>query len=289
MNVQFAPDIERANNTQSAIPTERRLTIRGADVFVRQSGQGTPILYLHGSPDTHAMWLPVIERLGGGYHHIAIDLPGFGATTLPRAFPLTLENYAAFVADLLDALGITEPVILAMTDFGGHYAGAFAVTHPQRVRGMVISNTAFFRDYQWHSFAKLYRVPLLGELMLGTTPPKTMKSSIKRFAPALPDRYIEESYAAGFGSKAVRKAVLRMYRERNPEHFIGWDDKLVALLQETPALVLWGDKDPFITPAYAERWGKAQVQHFAENSHWLPLEASDAYADAVRRWAEDLS
>ncbi|GAB4545505.1 MAG: alpha/beta hydrolase [Anaerolineae bacterium] len=262
--------------------------IDGAKIVAVDRGSGIPMLFLHGSPDTHAMWLPVIERLGNTVRAVAPDLPGFGQATLPKGFSLGLDHFAEVIRGILDQLSISEPVILAGTDFGAHYGLAFAVKYPERVRGIVMSNATFFRDYQWHSFAKLYRVPLLGELMLNTTPKIIMKKALKRFAPALPNAYIAESYATGFGSPSVRKAILRMYREREPQHFIGWDDQLAALMKQKPTLILWGDKDPFAAKHFAERFGVREVYHFAEYSHWLPLEAPDQYAEKVLRWLKSV-
>lgn len=260
------------------------LTAKGAKIVYYESGHGVPILLLHGSPDTHAMWLPLIGRLESQARCIAIDLPGFGQSTLPADFALTLDNMADFIRDLLTALHITEPVILVTTDFGGHYGLAFAAKYPDQVRGVAVSNTNFFHDYHWHKFAQMYRTPLLGEILLATSSKLVISRTLKTVSPALPASYIDSSYATGFGSPSVRKTILRMYRERQPQDFVGWEDKWLAFAKRKPVIVLWGDKDPFITPAFAERFGGGQVHHFAEYSHWLPLEAPDRYADALLPW-----
>jgi pimeloyl-ACP methyl ester carboxylesterase len=268
--------------------TIRTVMVNDAQIALRESGAGAPLLMLHGSPDTGEMWLPLMERLAGHAHSFAPDLPGFGASTLPASFELTLDNMADFIRDLLDALKISEPIVLVTTDFGGHYGLAFATKYPERVRGIAISNTNFFPDYQWHSFAKMYRMPLLGELLIATSNKSVISKSLKSFAPALPDTYLNTSYAVGMGSPSVRKTVLKMYRARNSSDFAGWDQKLIALLKEKPGIVLWGDRDPFIDPAYAERFGAAQVHHFNEFSHWLPLEAPDQVAGALIPWLESV-
>ena len=269
--------------------TQTKVLVNGIDVLVRDNqANGIPMLLLHGSPDTGEMWLPLIERLGSRVRTIAPDLPGFGATPMPENFAITLDNFADFILNLLVALKITEPVVLVGTDFGAHYELAFAVKHPELVRGVAISNTNFFRDYEWHSYAKLYRVPLLGEFLMAGTSEPIMVKSIKAFAPAVPEEYVRHSYATGFGSRSVRKAILRMYRGRDSKDFIGWDDQLTALLAHKPSIVLWGDTDPFVTPDFADRFGAAQVHHFAENSHWLPLEAPDQVAQKLTAWLETL-
>src|SRR4051812_7220121 len=100
---------------------EQTLTIQGAQVFVKDVGQGVPMVMLHGSPDTGAMWEPVIERLNGKIRAIVPDLPGFGRSTLPDGFVLSLDNYAKLMNELLDKLGVHEPVYLLSADFGTHY------------------------------------------------------------------------------------------------------------------------------------------------------------------------
>jgi pimeloyl-ACP methyl ester carboxylesterase len=266
----------------------REFSIQGAKIVTYERGQGLPVLFLHGSPDTHAMWEPVIERLNGSVHAIAPDLPGFGESTLPDDFPLTLDNFADFIRDLIVTLNISEPVTLVSTDFGGHYGMAFLAKYPELVRGIVVSNVGFFQAYQWHFFARLYRVPVLGEILLGGSSRWLMRQTFKTVAPALPADYVEQSHDVGFGSAPVRKAILRMYRARESSHFAGWEDKLLALLKTKPALILWGDKDPFITPDFAERFVGAEIHHFPEFSHWLALENPDGYAEKLRAWLKKL-
>lgn len=268
--------------------TKHEFVIQNAKIVVHERGNGAPVLFLHGSPDSHDMWLPVMDYLTGHARLIAPDLPGFGQSTLPAEFDLSLDNMADFIRDLVSALNINEPVTLVTTDFGGHYGMAFLVKYPELVRGIAISNTNFFHDYQWHFFAKLYRLPIVGELLMASATRSTMRKTLKGVAPAMPESYIESSYDSGFGSPAVRKTMLRMYRERASKDFIGWEDRLLKLLETKPALVLWGDKDPFITPSYAERYGKAKVHHFNEYSHWVALEAPEKYADALLKWLKSL-
>ncbi len=262
--------------------------IKGARIMAGEFNEGLPVLFLHGSPDTHNMWLPVIKRLNGEILSIVIDLPGFGESTLPDNFELTLDNMADFIYELLAELHINEPITLVTTDFGGHYGMAFMVKYPELVRGIAISNTNFFQDYQWHLFAKLYRFPMVGELLVRSASRFMMRKTLQNVAPALPNSYIENSYNSGFGSAHVRKTILRMYRERNPEDFAEWEEKLITVLEEKPAIVLWGDQDPFISPNYAERFGKAQVHHFASYSHWLPLEAPNDYVARLQPWLQTI-
>src|SRR5262245_22693206 len=144
MNMNSHSHFDRDNHIMENVLTQTKVLVDGIDVLVRDSGiGGIPMLLLHGSPDTGEMWLPLIERLGDRVRSIAPDLPGFGATPMPEDFPMTLDNFADFIRDLLAALKVTEPVVVVGTDFGGHYGLAFAVKYPDLVRGVAISNTNF--------------------------------------------------------------------------------------------------------------------------------------------------
>ncbi len=83
---------------------KHEFTIQKAKIVAYESGQGAPTLLLHGSPDSHDMWLPLMEHLNTHVRSIALDLPGFGQSTLPDDFALTLDNMADFVRDVVAAL-----------------------------------------------------------------------------------------------------------------------------------------------------------------------------------------
>lgn len=53
-----------------------RVTVQGIDVFVRQAGEGPPVLFLHGNPDSADIWDDVINRMKRHFQCFAADLPG---------------------------------------------------------------------------------------------------------------------------------------------------------------------------------------------------------------------
>jgi pimeloyl-ACP methyl ester carboxylesterase len=71
---------------------------------------------------------------------------------------------------------------------------------------------------------------------------------------------------------------LRHYRALDAANFRGWEDRLRELTTHVPTIVCWGDRDQFISPGFAERFGAQEVHHFADYGHWLPLEAPEALA-----------
>ncbi len=75
-----------------------------------RSGEGEPLLLLHGLGATAAIWEPVSGRLAQEREVISIDMPGFGRSApLPEGIPPTPANVAAVIADFCEELGVRRP------------------------------------------------------------------------------------------------------------------------------------------------------------------------------------
>jgi pimeloyl-ACP methyl ester carboxylesterase len=257
------------------------LQVQGASIYVEDQGSGSPTLFLHGNPDSSILWRGIISRMKSNFRCIAPDLPGFGHSGIPAGFKYSLAELGQFIDDLVTALNIREPLNLAMHDFGGPYGLAWAVKHPQKVRRLAIMNTIFFSDYHWHSWAKIWRTWPLGELSMAITTWPAFRMMMKKNAPKLGEEHLRETYARF--TPRTRRMVLDLYRATDPANYRGWEDELLQLTASVPALVLWGDRDSYVSPGYAERFGAKQVIHYPEYGHWLAAENPE---DVARRLSE---
>lgn len=91
--------------------------------------------------------------------------------------------------------------------------------------------------------------------------------------------HIDETWA--LMTPRMKSQVLRLYRATDPANFKGWEDAFLALTAQRPTLVIWGDKDPYISPRYAERFNASRVVHLADVGHWPPVEAPAECAAAI--------
>lgn len=121
-------------------PSSRRVRLErlGVDVRVQEFGEGPPVLFLHGGPNSGSTWGPMLPHLPG-LRCLLLDRPGTGLSgRLPT--PLTLSaapaHGDALVADVLDALGLDDAHVVA-SSFGGYIALRSAARHPTRIRRMV--------------------------------------------------------------------------------------------------------------------------------------------------------
>jgi pimeloyl-ACP methyl ester carboxylesterase len=261
------------------------LTVRvgNASINVAKWGDGAPVLMLHGNPDSGIMWAGVATRLAGHFQCFAPDLPGFGHSEVPADYEPSLDGMARFVEELRNVLGITRPADVIAHDFGGPFAFAWAVKHPDAVRRLVAINTLFFSDYRWHFWGRVWRTPILGELSMALMNRLMFAQELNRGSGKWIKRaHIKQTWA--LVTPRMKKEVLRLYRATDPKVFVGWEDELLALIVRKPTLVIWGDKDPYIPSRYAERFKAHEVVHLPKVGHWPPVEDPAECADHVLRF-----
>jgi pimeloyl-ACP methyl ester carboxylesterase len=259
-----------------------KLNVGRTSIYLIDEGQGVPTLFLHGNPDSSDVWNRIIPKMPSGYRSIAPDLPGFGRSTAPEDFDYSLEGMAAFVDDLVKALEIKEPLNLVVHDIGGPFGLAWVVKHPEKVRSVVITNTVFHADYRWHLFGRLWRTPVVGEIVQALTSRSGFTRELLRASRKLTRAQIHQTYA--LITPSVKRTMLRWYRAANPRNFAGWEEKLRLILSTKPSLVLWADHDPYIAQRYAERFGADTVEHFPDSGHWLPAEEPGLVAQRLLRF-----
>ena len=251
------------------------VNVQGARINFLDSGKGLPTLFLHGIPDSGAVWNDVTRVVSSSYRCVVPDLPGFGQSAVPAGFQITLDGMAEFIDAFLEAAAIGEPVNLVVHDIGGPFGLAWAVRHPEKVRSITIMNTVFQSEYRWHRYGRICRTPVLGELlhilMMQSGLARSMRTNSGTTKPGRD--HIRATYR-GF-TASVRQMVLRLYRGLDPEVFQTWDTELRALAAQIPSLVIWGDRDTYIDSRFAERFGAQKVMHCPHCGHWPMVEIPD--------------
>jgi pimeloyl-ACP methyl ester carboxylesterase len=258
------------------------VTVQNIKIRVNESGGGYPVLFVHGNPDSADMWTEVINHMPQGFRYLAPDLPGYGQSGAADGFDWSIANRGKWIADVLDALSVSEPVTLVGHDHGGPFVASFAVQYPERVKQLVLQNTLFHADYDWHIFAKLWQIPLVGEYLAFWQPYRitlaTARWYMKRGSPLLTDEYIAELQKTW--THQMGRAMLALYRASKSRNFAGWQEKLTAFIASNPTLVLWGEKDTYLPVRFAEQWERdgAKLIRFPDAGHWLAIEKPAEYA-----------
>jgi pimeloyl-ACP methyl ester carboxylesterase len=115
------------------------IEVNGISLHVEDYGNGTPVLLLHGWPDSAYVWRNQVPFLtGNGFRAIAPDLRGFGRSSRPvEVADYALSKSVGDVTGLLDALGV-ETAHVVGHDWGAAVAWSMAMTHPDRVQRLVV-------------------------------------------------------------------------------------------------------------------------------------------------------
>ena len=118
------------------------LEVNGIRLHTTMTGQGPPVLLLHGFPDTHLVWRKQVGVLAAaGYRVLAPDLRGYGRSDAPGGvYDYTLDKLRGDVLGLLDALKI-DKVTLVGHDWGGLIGWQLAALAPQRIERLVALST----------------------------------------------------------------------------------------------------------------------------------------------------
>jgi pimeloyl-ACP methyl ester carboxylesterase len=230
-------------------------------------------LYLHGVPTNSDDWVEFLARGGG----LAPDLPGFGRSGKPGSLRFEIDEYADFIEEFLDRVAV-ERVSMVVHDWGA-VGLAFAQRHPQRIDRLVVINAVPLLDgYRWHRTARIWRTPLLGELLMGATTRRTLRL-ISREANAMPGPMPDDwlDTVLDHFDQGTQRAILRLYRSAPPDVLAAAGARLAQI--GAPAMVLWGARDPYIPArfarAYADALGGAELEMLDDAGHWPWLDRPD--------------
>ncbi|MFD0021227.1 alpha/beta fold hydrolase [Streptomyces sp. NPDC058382] len=239
--------------------TRHTLKVSGAELDVRVTGDGPPVLLLHGAPGPDSVQ-PVADHLAGRHRVIAPTHPGWDGTERPAGLD-SVGGLAEICLALLDELG-TGPVALVGTSFGGWIAAETVLRDRDRRIERLVLMDAIGPLVPGHPIA----VP--GGGPGGPIPPQAPGG-----APSGPP--------PGVGPQPAAMAALRAYAGADMR-----DPGLLGRLRAVtcPVLVVWGENDRVASPdfgrAYAAAFGDARFELIAGAGH-LPVREQPAATFAV--------
>ena len=230
----------------------RTVTAADTTFLLREDGSGpdTPVLLLHGVPETSSCWRDVAPALATGRRVLAPDLPGLGGSSYsgPYDVPSLVRQLAAFIT-----AEVGGPVDVVGHDWGGSLALALAGARPDLVRRLCVAN-APFRQLPLHRAVHIpfFALPIIPELLFrvgGRRVVDVMLALAWKSSPPL-DAERRSEYEAAYSEPAKVETMLSYYR-------LATRPRLAALLKRTPLrgaprvraqklLVLWGALDPVL-------------------------------------------
>ena len=126
---------------------QRWVTIEGSPINVIEIGEGPPLVFVHGLGGSWPNWLEQLPHFARSRRVIAMDLPGFGHSPMPKK-KISIKGYAETLDRLLDEIGV-ESTALVGNSMGGFIGAELAVSFATRVEKLVLVSAAgITEDYE---------------------------------------------------------------------------------------------------------------------------------------------
>jgi len=125
--------------------------VEGSPVNVIELGPervpaGQPLVFVHGLSGSWPNWLEQLAVFAAEHRVIALDLPGFGHSPMPRE-TISMAGYARMLDRLLDQLGIDAAAVVG-NSMGGFIGAELAISFPRRVERLVLVSAAGISTHQ---------------------------------------------------------------------------------------------------------------------------------------------
>lgn len=114
------------------------VTVNGHRLFYHRSGQGLPLLFLHGNPGTHRLWQHQLDYFRHRYDLIGVDMRGYGQSDKPVDANYHPSALASDIAVLIEKLALDRPVLIGLS-MGSMVGLSLAIEYPDRISGLVLA------------------------------------------------------------------------------------------------------------------------------------------------------
>ncbi|THJ66854.1 alpha/beta fold hydrolase [Arthrobacter echini] len=273
------------------------LRVDGVRIRYRDEGaaEKTPVLLLHGIGRSLEDWEGLYARLAPDHRVISIDLPGFGLSER-TAGRYSMETIARFVLAALDTLGERRPLHVVGNSLGGAVAMKLSVLAPERVRSLVLANSAGFGKEVTLAL-RLLAVRPVGRVLMRD---KSRKAAYRTERAVFYDRaFVTEErldHAQEVGRNPVHDDV--MLAVAGHLGTVGgvrrrWRTELLRSVaaQRKPTLVVWGDEDRVLPASHLEHartaFPHAEFHLFEKCGHMPQIEREEEFDALVRRFVAD--
>lgn len=248
--------------------------------YLRTGGDKPPIVLLHGLTANGACWTPLARALEGDYDVVMPDARGHGNSGAPDS-GYRYDNLAADVMSLIDALGISNPVVLGHS-MGGMTATVVASRNLKRLRGLILVDPTFLtlqrqREVHESDIADQHRRIL-------SRPRENFLTEI-RIRHSHRSSEVIELFAQARFQTSIRAFEILM--PPNPDYI-----QLIKTL-DVPSLLVIGDVGSVVSPDVAAKLAELnqclEVVQIAKAGHGIPYDQPEHFSAVVQIFLRSLS
>ncbi len=257
--------IEKYTNEHSKF-----IDVQGLKIHYRDEGKGDVLLLVHGTFASLHCYDRWAEILSAHYRVVRLDLPGFGLTGPNPENKYSIDLFADFLKDFLDAIDIDKCAI-AGNSLGGWLSWEFALKYKERVSKMILIDSAgYINDNNFPLPFIIAQTPVLRNVF-NYVPKAVVRRFVRqvyydqtKVTDELIDRYFDLFHRQGNKEAFVR--IANSYFTQNTHNLVHID---------FPVMVMWGEKDNWLNVNHAEKFEK-DLRHCTkviyENVGHVPME-----------------
>jgi pimeloyl-ACP methyl ester carboxylesterase len=261
--------------------------VDGSRIAYQRSGQGEPMLLLHGITTYSFIWRRLIPDLTKNFDVLAPDLLGCGQSDKPVRKDFSIMAQAGIFKEFLEKLGI-ERIHLVTHDIGGGIGQIMAVKHADLVSDLVLINTVGY-DYWPVQPITSMRIPFIRrfalaamDLFIFTTIVHHGLYHKERMASEELKHYFEKQ----FQSKEGKAGFLRLAECLDNQQLLDITDGLKEL--QIPVLIIRGAADPYLPAIISERLYKdipnARLEIIKTGGHFIQEDEPEILTDLIREF-----
>jgi haloalkane dehalogenase len=249
-------------------------------------GEGPVLVLMHGNPSWSYLYRNLVSLLKEQYRVIVPDHIGCGFSEKPADFSYRLADHINNVQLLLDHLEIDQ-CILGMHDWGGAIGMGWATTFPDKIKGLVVFNTAAFRSMRIPLRINICRTPLLGKILvqgLNSFAAGAVRMAVSRKMKPEVARGFITPYNSWRNRIATHRFIVDIpLKSSHPSYsrLTELEDGLI-LLKDKPMVIFWGGQDFCFNDSFYKEWQqrfpKAECHYFPDAGHYV---LEDAFAEIV--------
>jgi haloalkane dehalogenase len=275
------------------------IRIKGLNYHFLDQGAGEPVVMLHGNPTWSFYFRNLVKGLSSQFRTIVPDHIGCGLSDKPGVdqYDYSLKSRVSDLETFLDDLGINQHITLVLHDWGGMIGMAYALRHPERIRRLVIMNTAAFllpdgkalpvRLRLIRNIKSLASLAVLGFNVFARG--ALFMASFKGL-----EKDVKSGLIAPYNSWNNRIATLKFVqdipvRKEDPSYrFAKYVDDNLYRLKHIPMLILWGEHDFVFDMDFLLEWQcrfpDAKVKTFKDAGHYVLEDATDKIIPMVKNF-----
>lgn len=258
----------------------------GVDTYYQRTGNGPPIIFLHGGMSDHQLWGNQVEALADEYEVITYDARGHGHTGGSDHDRYSIGLLADDLKALVEALELEEPRICGLS-MGGMTALTYATRYPEDLSALAVSGTVTPQPQslkEWVVRGAVYPAIVIGTRTVGYG---RIESAILWIS----ERLGEDVEEVQTKADALREDSIDPEAEEYPKIYSAATAyrKLPVVMENisVPTLVLYGENEPFIedhVPVYRRHISDVTVREIPDAGHNSHIQNPDGFTTAIEEF-----